>query len=191
LRQILAAFQVDVSPSRRTGTYRLSMLLVAAAMLLLPLLYLALIASIVFLVGWHAVHTAAMLSGSGFLFGWVFLYFGPLIAGTILVLFLLKPLFAPPSKAEYARALRFGREPLLFSFVTRVARAVSAPEPTRIEVDFQVNAAASFGRGLAMLFGRNLTLRVGLPLVAGLTVDSSRACWRTSSATSLKARACG
>ena len=55
LRQILAAFQADLSPSRRTRTYRLSMLLVAAAMLLLPLLYLALVASIVFLVGWHAI----------------------------------------------------------------------------------------------------------------------------------------
>jgi Zn-dependent protease with chaperone function len=171
LRQILAAFQAGLPPLRRTPAYRLGILLVAGAMLLLPVLYISLIVLCVFLVAWHGVHTPELLQGSTFLLGWIFLYFGPLLAGAILILFLLKPLFAPRPKWERGKALRFGKEPVLFAFVTRVARAVSAPEPARIEVDNQVNASASFGPGLAGLFGRELTLRIGLPLVAGLTVE--------------------
>jgi Zn-dependent protease with chaperone function len=171
LRQILAAFEADLPRLRRTRAYRLGILLVAGAMLSLPILYVGLIALCILAVGWHALHTPAILGGSTFLFGWIFLYFGPLLAGALLVLFLIKPLLAPRPKWQKAKALQFGKEPVLFAFVTRLARAVSAPEPTRIEVDYQVNASAGFGSGLAGLFGRELTLRIGLPLVAGLTVE--------------------
>jgi Zn-dependent protease with chaperone function len=37
-------------------------------------------------------------------------------------------------------------------------------------LDLQVNASASFRRGFLSLFSRDLTLTIGLPLVAGLTV---------------------
>src|SRR5262249_24911153 len=92
-------------------------------------------------------------------------------AGVVLVLFMIKPLFARLPKARRGRALDLGREPILFAFVTRIARAVHAPEPRRIDVDCQVNASASFGAGLGGLVGRNLVLTIGLPLVSGLTVE--------------------
>jgi Zn-dependent protease with chaperone function len=53
--------------------------------------------------------------------------------------------------------------------VTRVAQAVGAPEPKRIDVDCQANASAGYGSVLGVLFGGDLVLTVGLPLVAGLS----------------------
>src|SRR5207244_3829057 len=58
-------------------------------------------------------------------------------------------------------------EPLLFTLVRRVASAVGAPEPERIDLDCQLNASASFGS----FFGGDLVLTIGLPFVAGLDVD--------------------
>jgi hypothetical protein len=61
-------------------------------------------------------------------------------------------------------------EPLLFAFIEQLCRTVGAPRPTRIDLDCQLNAAASLRRGLWSLFGQDLVLTLGLPLVAGLSL---------------------
>ena len=43
--------------------------------------------------------------------------------------------------------------------------------PKRIDLDCQLNAAASLRRGALSLFGNDLVLTIGLPLVAGLNVQ--------------------
>jgi Zn-dependent protease with chaperone function len=86
------------------------------------------------------------------------------------VLFMIKPLFARRGKAPNLMTLRRDQEPLLFSFVDRLCDLVGAARPRKINVDCQVNASASFGGGLLSLFGRNLVLTIGLPLVAGLNL---------------------
>ena len=166
MQRILGAFQGDFPCVRRTLRYRVAALFVTVAMLLLPVLYVALIGAVLVFLYWHATANGSLLRGF-VIWGVIFLYAGPLIAGTILVFFMIKPLFARAAKADKGRALPFGREPLLFAFVTRVARAVRAPEPKRIEVDCEVNASAGFGS----LFGHELVLTIGLPLVAGLSVQ--------------------
>src|SRR5579883_1417152 len=171
MQLILGAFQGDVPRVRRTAGYHLGILCVTGAMLLLPVLYVGLIALVILFLVLHAAANGTFLQHVGAVYLVIFIYFGPLIAGTILVFFMLKPLLARPPRARRGRALAFGREPVLFAFVTRIARAVGAPEPRRIEIDCEVNASASFGRGLAALVGRDLTLTLGLPLLAGLTVQ--------------------
>jgi len=47
---------------------------------------------------------------------------------------------------------------------------VGAPKPKRIDVDCNVNASASFRRGILSMFSRDLVLTIGLPLVAGLSL---------------------
>jgi Zn-dependent protease with chaperone function len=151
--------------------YRVGILLVTVAMLLLPVCYLALIAVVAFLLYYHATEHLRWFSQIRSVWVLIFGYAGPLIAGAILLFFMIKPLFARHSRSARLRSLEFGQEPLLFALVTRVARAVGAPEPRRIDVDCQVNASAGFGDGFSGFFGRNLVLTIGLPLVAGLTVQ--------------------
>ncbi len=169
MRRVLDAFDGDIPPGRTTVGYRVGILFVTAAMLLLPVLYLLLIAGVGYALTWHATANVGILKGLGGHGARLLLYVGPLLAGGILLLFMVKPLFARPPQAGRGRALEIGTEPVLFAFVTRIARAVHAPEPRRIEIDCDVNASAGFGRGLAGLFGRDLVLTIGLPLVAGLT----------------------
>src|SRR5262249_12433881 len=97
-------------------------------------------------------------------------YGAPLVVGAILILFMLKPLFSRPAKQGRTRTLKRQAEPVLFAFVERVCEAVGAPRPRQIQVDCEVNASAGFRRGLLSMFGHDMVLTIGLPLVAGLTL---------------------
>ena len=90
--------------------------------------------------------------------------------GLIVILFMVKPLFAGRPPAPPAMALDTEQERLLFAFIGRICRLVGAPRPRRVEVNCAVNAAASFRLGAASLFGQDMTLTIGLPLVAGLSM---------------------
>ncbi len=172
-QEVLGAFRGDITPVRAPITYRFGILLVAVLMVILPLLYIALIGSVCYLIYFHAAHDTGLLEagrGRGRAFGMLVLYAGPLLAGGILVLFMIKPLFARPAVQRRTRSLTRKSDPLLFAFVDRVCAAIRAPKPKRIDVDCQVNASASFRRGWLSMLGSDLVLTIGLPLAAGLSL---------------------
>jgi Zn-dependent protease with chaperone function len=155
---------------RPSVPYQLGLAVVAFVMVLLPAVYTGLI----LLAGWgvwhHATNDFFILQGTG---GWLFrllLYFSPIVVGLILIVFMVKPLFAGRPPAPPAMALDADQERVLFTFIERICRLVGAPLPRRVEVNCAVNAAAGFRRGVASFFGQDLTLTIGLPLVAGLNM---------------------
>jgi hypothetical protein len=162
---------VRIRLGRPSLAYLLGLVVVAFVMLLLPASYVGLI----LLTGWglwHHVTTDLFIleSTSGPWLG-LPLYFGPIALGLTLLVFMVKPLFAgvlPPCPPV---ALDAGQERSLFAFIERICRMVGAPVPRRVEVDCAVNAAAGFRRGAASLLGHDLTLRIGLPLAAGLSTE--------------------
>ena len=170
--ELLKAFQQPIPRSRVSVVYQIGLVFVAIAMVILPLLYLGLIA----LAGWATYHWAtdftSVMGGRGrvavFRFG---AYVAPLFAGVALVFFMVKPLFARRPQHAQPLALNPGAEPLLFAFVSRICETVGAPYPTRIDVDCNLNAAASFRRGFGSFFRNDLVLTLGLPLVAGLQMN--------------------
>jgi Peptidase family M48 len=84
---------------------------------------------------------------------------------------MLKPFFARSVKfSETERELDPEREPLLFAFVDGVCSSVGSPRPVRVLVDCQVNAGARLEGGALSVIGGELVLKIGLPLVAGLTL---------------------
>ena len=169
-RSILDAFQGRIEPAAVSAGYKLSILLVLVFMLLLPVVYVALIGLVCVFLGLHAIHDTGLLQagrGRGAVLA-VILYLAPLVAGAILVFFMFKPLFARPLKRGQPRSLDRNQEPLLFAFVDRVCEVVGAPTPSRIDVDCDVNASASFRRGVLSMLGSDLVLTIGLPLAAGL-----------------------
>lgn len=142
-------------------------------MVLLPIAYLAVIAGIGYAIYWHASsHSDWLSSGpSGFhavrfkIIGFI----GPIIGGLVLLFFMIKPLLASGVDEDEPLSLDRGQEPRLFAFVDAICEAIRAPKPSRIDIDCHVNAAAGFRRGLSSFFRNDLVLRLGLPLVAGLT----------------------
>lgn len=168
---VLRALEGRIQPVRSNATYRLSILLAALVMLLLPVIYIGLIVIVSWGVYHHAVnHLGMLMSARGHLIRFALLaYVLPIIVGPVLVLFMIKPLFARPQRCRQKRSLNRESEPLLFAFVDRVCSAVGAPPPKRIDVDCRVNASASLRHGVWSIFWRgDLVLTIGLPIVAGL-----------------------
>src|SRR5262249_3600175 len=150
-RQILAAFGDRIEPFRPTTLYRLWVLIVAAVMVMLPMVYVAIIGLVIAALVYHAVHNVTILQsvrGAGAMKVAAIIYAGPLVAGALVVVLMVKPLFARPARGPKSRSLDPGAEPLLYAFVDGVCEAVGAPRPARIEVDCRVNASAHRDGGL-------------------------------------------
>ncbi|MFK7779201.1 MAG: M48 family metallopeptidase [Gimesia sp.] len=179
-KQIMQAFEGNIEPVSPTMLYRLCALLVSIVMILLPLIYLGIIGLVIWGVYFHAVHSVSLFevtnsSSSGRNRGrgmivMALVYLAPIVVGVILIIFMLKPLFSRPTQSSAWRSLRREKEPLLFLFVDRVCEAVGAPSPVQIHLDNQVNASAGFRRGWLSMFGNDLVLTIGMPLVAGMSL---------------------
>ncbi|MFO0888475.1 MAG: M48 family metalloprotease [Isosphaeraceae bacterium] len=168
--EILAGFRGEIPRIRPSIVYRLWILIVAAAMLLLPLLYLAIVGLACYAMYWHATHNYVVFRDVRNAKAALFVYLGPMAVLAILIFFLFKPLFASRERRTRERSLDPSQEPLLFAFVDAVCAAVGAPTPVRIDVDCAVNASAGPERGFFSLFRKRLVLTVGLPLAATMTL---------------------
>ncbi|MEN9678219.1 MAG: Protease HtpX [Verrucomicrobiota bacterium] len=163
----LDAFGGTIAPTRTGPLYTAGLAVVAFAMVLLPLIYLALIGVTVWAVVLHLINDTWLFnqrSGRGGFIA-LLLYLGPALAGGILVFFMVKPFFATHAAPAKPITLDPKAEPLLFAFVQRICALVGSPVPCRIDVDCQVNASAGLRRGL---WSRDLVLTIGLPLASGL-----------------------
>ena len=169
--RFLEALQTKIEPVPLPFTYKAALGIVAFAMVLLPLLYVALVGAVAWSVVWYAWHGWGVLSGVSSMKVRVFLYLIPLVAGGTVSFFLIKPLFTRRERSHDEMALDPAAEPLLFELVRRTALAVGAPVPREIRLDNQINASASFRRGLWSLFSDDLVLTIGVPLAAGLTLE--------------------
>ncbi len=171
---ILRAFGGTVPKTKVSVLYQFGLLVVAVAMAILPMIYLALIVAAGACVYYWATHFAFLLNfgGSGRVYiAKVGLYSAPLFVGCVLVLFMIKPIFARRPRHAQPLAVNPEVDPLLFNFVRKVCETVGAPMPKRIDLDCQLNASASYRRGFRSLLGNDLVLTIGLPLVAGLNTQ--------------------
>ena len=169
-QRLLAALAAPLPPVRIGFLYVLGLLFVSVVMILLPLIYLAIVAATCFGLYYHATANVSLFAevrGRAALL----MYVTPLVVGGVMVLFMIKPLFVGRPRA--ARPYRLSREkhPFFFTFVERLCRAVGAPVPREIHLDCDVNASAAPRGGLFSLLTKNLVLTVGTPLVVGLSVS--------------------
>lgn len=171
---ILSAFQPVVARPRSSVLYQFSLLLVTITMLLLPLLYLALVGAASYGVYYHAVHHWDPImkfggtGGRGMILKFL-VYSVPLFVGAVVVFFMFKPIFAGRPRHAQPLALNPADNPLLYAFIEKICETVGAPSPKRIDLDCDLNASASFRRGMWSLAGNDLVLTIGLPLVANLS----------------------
>jgi len=169
--QIASAFQGKVSKTGVSVFYQFGLIIVTITMIILPLVYFAFIGAAGWCVYWWATHGISIFehaSGRAMV-GALLFYVTPLFAGIVVVFFMFKPLLARRAPAAQPLALNPAAEPVLFALVRCVCDAVGAPFPKRIDVDCQLNASASFRRGVLSFFGHDLVLTIGMPLVAGMS----------------------
>jgi Zn-dependent protease with chaperone function len=172
LPTIEAAFQGKVETREVTAQYKLAVALVAAVMVLMVLLYLAIVAGAVGGLIWHLTKHLSLVAGprSGGIIRWL-LYLTPTIILLLLILFLLKPLLARRAPHDRPQPLDPEIEPLLCGFVSKICEATGAPMPACLYLDCSVNASAGFAPASAGGRKPELTLTLGLVLLAGLTLQ--------------------
>src|SRR4051812_16472178 len=165
--QLATAFDGKLERAPLSIGYHIGVLLVAGAMILLPFAYLAMIAGTIWLVGWHATHSVSMFrhvrGGHVMLFTRV-IYVAPIIAGFLLVLFMILPLFWRSSKSARPFWVDPPEQPLLYAYIDQLCDAMRVPRPARIDVIASANASAHIDNGLWGLISRRLVLTIGLPL---------------------------
>ena len=172
-QRVLNGFQSAIDPIEVPTSYHLSLLASAAVLVLLVVMYLGLIAAIAWGLYYHAIYSTGIFAVAGSGRGGAFallIYAVPLLAGAIVLLFLVKPLFNWESDSTETRNLDKHSEPLLFAFIERLCTAVGAPVPAQIKVDADINASAGFRLGILSMLGNDLVLTIGLPLAAGLNL---------------------
>jgi Zn-dependent protease with chaperone function/DNA-directed RNA polymerase subunit RPC12/RpoP len=171
------SFREDsIGKSKSSPLYKLAAILVSMVMLILPFVYLGLIALTAYAVFYHAAnHVGIMTVRGGGFYGMIFkalIYIAPIFGGTLVVIFLIKPIFARPFHKYHRRFITRESEPVLFKLIDKVCFAVNSPTPSKVYVDCDVNAAASFRTGFWSMFSRSdLALHFGMPLVSTLTVE--------------------
>ncbi len=173
LQQIRQAFQGKLDKNGLSTAYRIQLTLVAIAMALLPLLYVAFVLCSAFAVYYYAVNVIPGLLAGGvrgrFLIVWGAIVIAPAIAGCIMILFLVKPFFSRFRDEGRRRSLTRKGEPLLFELVDCICEATGAPVPQRIDVDYQVNASAKPERGVWSAASGRMVLTIGVPLITSLS----------------------
>jgi len=166
LADIDKAFTGTIPKVDLPATYKAGVVAVGITMVLLPLIYVGLIAILGYGVLSHVMANTGWMQSLGYKFG-VVAYITPIIVGATIILFMVKPLFARPAVTAKTITLDPLKEPIFFHFVNKIAITVGAPRPKQIEVDCEVNASASFRKGIFSFFSNDLVLIIGMPLLAG------------------------
>jgi Zn-dependent protease with chaperone function len=174
MNDITKQLSIKVRKHPAGPAFLIGMILTAGFVLILPIVYASVVVAVtgafLYCVGYllpiAVMNADLMLSKVAIVVVALF----PISLTLPFVILLIKPLFFSVigSGDPRRRALRKESEPLLFHLVEKICEATGAPTPDRIEVDFQANASASFGSGWRAIFGRELTLTIGVPLLSSL-----------------------
>ncbi|MBX7167307.1 MAG: M48 family metalloprotease [Pirellulales bacterium] len=167
---IAAALAEPIAPIPKSRLYRLGLAVVAIMMVLLPGLYLLLLATIAYAMYWYAsVGVAQAMGHRPGAYRAVFAV-APLFAGVTVLVFMIKPILARRQQRFAPHSIALDDQPLLRAVLEALCQRLGAPFPQRVDLDCNVNASAGFRRGLRSTFSKDLVLTIGLPLVYGLSL---------------------
>jgi Zn-dependent protease with chaperone function len=161
-------FKGTFEPTEISIGYRIGLVAVCIGMALLLAVYVGIIALVAYGVYYHLTAHSAVVSSSGNSTT-LLLYLWPAFTGAVLVFFMIKPILAGRPEQPPKYSLTPQSDPALFALIGRICESVRAPLPCRVDVDCQINASASFRRGLLSMRGNDVVLTIGLPLAAGLS----------------------
>jgi len=166
--EVLQALGNQRLPKPRTSfTYVVGLALVTLLCIALPAVYIGLTGGIAYGWFWYLTHIHHHLPHVGKLI--VLIYAVPGLAGALLVLFLLRPLFAARPKPPEGLKLDPAREAAFISGVHALCKAIGVSPPAEIELSWDANASVRFRTRWLSLFTGHKVLTIGMSLVGGLT----------------------
>ncbi len=168
---LLNALDGSIPKIRPLFRYKVALVLVSFAMILLPLLYISLVCSVLYLLTWHISHNLEWFTTIKSAHAAFLLYIIPIIIGGLVILFMVKPFFVPRFKVAPPLKLDRDSQPLLFRFVDKLSHLIGSPSPKEIYIDTNPNAYASLKQNLLSIFRKDLILTVGLPFASGMNIN--------------------
>lgn len=168
--EIARAFPARLQPVPTSWSYRIGLVAVLAAMVMLQAIYVSLVVSSAAATVWWILSIPSIFATVRL--NWLSILFalGPPVILSIVTFFLFKPIFMralpPPPLPVVTRA----EQPELFAFVDALCACLSVRPPTVIALSLDVNASASLRRGWRSFLRHDLQLTIGLPLVTGLSL---------------------
>jgi Zn-dependent protease with chaperone function len=163
-------FHGPFEPTGISLAYRIGLAAVGIGMVLLVAVYVGIIALTAYGVYYHLTSHSVFVGNFGNSIT-LFLYLWPAVAGPVLVFFMIKPILARRPEQPPRYSLTAESDPALFELIGRICKVIRAPLPSRVDVDCQINASASFQRGILNTRGNDVVLTIGLPLAAGLSMQ--------------------
>ncbi|MDH5388382.1 MAG: M48 family metallopeptidase [Gammaproteobacteria bacterium] len=169
LKDFEALINKDIPKVKVAGKYKLGLLLAIIISTIAPLIYLGIIAGLIAGIVAYINNLPDILSEISGGTAKLATIIIPTFIPSILLLFLIKPLFARhPARREYI--LKRNQFPALFNLVDVMCNKIGVPVPVQISVNNDVNASASSMHGLLSLIRGQLKLTVGLPLITGMSL---------------------
>ena len=156
-----------LSKPRASFAYLVGLLLVTFLSVALPAIYLGLTGGIAFGWLWYLTHIHEHLPRSAHLVA--LMYAGPGLVGAVLLLFLIRPLFAPSPRPRETLKLDPEKEAGFVSGVHALCRAIGVTPPVEIRLSWDANASVQFRGSWLGLFTGHKVLTIGLSLVGGLS----------------------
>ncbi|MBV2133982.1 M48 family metalloprotease [Pseudomonas sp. MAP12] len=151
--------------------YVLQLLLVTLCCVLVPVLYSALVVGLAVALGWYLMHIHEYLGRLHNIWLLLAIYAIPALSGGILLLFMARPLFFGGQREAPPRELDLAREPQLQQVIEQLCQAIGLRPPVAVHLCNEVNASVHFQGGWSGFFSGDKVLTIGMPLVAGTTVQ--------------------
>jgi Zn-dependent protease with chaperone function len=168
--QVFLSFKGKNKPITKPFSYYLGLALISVLMMLLPLVYVLLIIGTAYLVILHIHSNLSLFQSNNSPHLALFVYVSPIIIGSIVLLFMVKPLFARHGSFDTRTLLEPDKEPFIYMYVRKIAETLGAPIPSNIYTIMEVNASANLEPGISSIFTNKLELTIGLPLIAGMNL---------------------
>lgn len=172
-RNPLAALQAIASqklPKPRTSPgYVLSLLVVTLLCVAMPAIYVCFTAGVAAGWVWYLTHIHHYLPRNIHLI--LLSYAVPGLVGAVLLLFLLRPIFARGLREDETLTIDASKEPGLIDGVRALCRAIGVSAPHEIHLSWNANASVHFSGGWRGLLTGRKVLTIGMSLVAGLNAQ--------------------
>jgi Zn-dependent protease with chaperone function len=165
--------EVPPDLTRPSARYKFQVVLLLISLLLFLLFYLALVAGSVWMIYWGVTHRFTNQQGGSN----PLINIGLVLAGAMLVLFLLKALVNQhrPDPKRYVEVTEED-QPELFRFINRLCEEVKADRPSKVYLSFEVNAAVFYDTSMkALLVPPPKNLLIGLGLVNSVPLSEFKA----------------
>lgn len=153
---------------RVTPVYVISLALVTVLCVVMPLFYFGLTAATTYAWYWYLTHIHHYITSHSPKF-LLLVYGAPGLTGLVLVLFLLKPLFARRPRQPRPIRVDAEREQEFVAGVQALCKAIGTSPPREIHLTWDVNAWVHFRSGWFSLLTGHKVLTIGLPLMAGMS----------------------